>query len=120
MLHLRDPEDGPRALRLLRMTQTSSPNYVLMMSVDDARAYMEAQGRERLTAVCAAADALRAQLPALGYGDGQAAWGDTGLEFDPTRLVIRARPGWRGPGPGAGPAGHGCGDARYPPGGVRS
>lgn len=93
VLHLRDPEDGPRALRLLRMTQTSSPNYVLMMSVDDARAYMEAQGRERLTAVCAAADALRAQLPALGYGDGQAAWGDTGLEFDPTRLVIRAPQG---------------------------
>ena len=93
VLHLRDPEDGPRALRLLRMTQTSSPNYVLMMSVDDARAYMEAQGRKRLTAVCAAADALRAQLPALGYGDGQAAWGDTGLEFDPTRLVIRAPQG---------------------------
>ena len=69
VLHLRDPEDGPRALRLLRRTQTSSPNYVLMMSGDDARAYMEAQGRERLTAVCAAADARGAQLPALGYGD---------------------------------------------------
>jgi len=66
VLHLRDPEDGPRALRLLRMTQTSSPNYVLMMSVDDARAYMEAQGRERLTAVCAA-----------GAASGPGLWGWT-------------------------------------------
>lgn len=93
VLHLRDAADREKALRLLRMTQTSSPNYVLMMAVDDACAYMEAVGTACLAAVCAGADALRRQLPALGYGDGQAAWGETGLQFDPTRLVIRAPQG---------------------------
>lgn len=93
VLHLRDVEDNARALRLLRMTQTSSPNYVLMMSVDDARAYMDAEGGVRLKAVSEAAGALRARLPALGYGDAQALWRSTGLTFDPTRLVILAPQG---------------------------
>ncbi len=93
VLHLREADHGAHALRLLRMTQTSSPNYVLMMAVDDARAFMEAEGTARLAALCAGGDRLRKRLPALGYADAQAGWRDTGLCFDPTRLVIAAPQG---------------------------
>lgn len=80
-------------MTLLRLTQTSSPSFVLMMSMDDGRAWMEAYGRERLTATAQAADALRARLPELGYGDAHAGWQETGMQFDPTRLVITAPQG---------------------------
>ena len=93
VLHLRCPEDRPEALRILRREQTSSPSFLLMLSIDDAREWMALHGRERLAAVREAADALRAQLPALGYRDAHRLWADTGLCFDPTRLVIDAPQG---------------------------
>lgn len=93
VLHLRDATDKPRAMRILRREQTSSPSFVLLMSIDDSRAYMEETGRERLAAVAAAADELRRLLPGLGYADAHAAWADTGLQLDPTRLVIAAPQG---------------------------
>ena len=93
VLHLRDESDHPRALRLLRREQTSSPSFVQLMSIDDARAYMEECGGSRLRAVAAAADEVRAALPALGYRDAHAMWRGTGLRFDRTRLVIDAPQG---------------------------
>ena len=93
VLHLRKGADRERAMTLLRLTQTSSPSFVLMMSIDDGRAWMEAYGRERLTATAQAADALRARLPELGYKDAHAGWQETGMQFDPTRLVITAPQG---------------------------
>ena len=63
------------------------------MTIDDARAYMEQYGAERLTAVAAAADEVRRMLPSLGYADAHENWRDTGLTFDPTRLVIDAPQG---------------------------
>ena len=92
-LHLADERDHARALMLMRRGQSSSPNFVMLMSADDARAYMEDCGRERLRAVIAAADAVRAMLPGLGYRDAHALWRDTGLDFDSTRLVIDAPQG---------------------------
>lgn len=93
VLHLGDDGDHDRALRILRREQTSSPSFVLLMSIDDARAYMEEEGRANLQATAAAADALRAGLSALGYRDAHEAWRDTGLAFDRTRLVIEAPQG---------------------------
>lgn len=93
VLHLRSSADRPRAMRILRREQTSSPSFLLMLSMDDARAYMEETGREGLRRVSEAADAVRSRLAALGYGDAHAAWGDTGLTFDPSRLVIAAPQG---------------------------
>lgn len=93
VLHLRDGRDHPKALRLLRREQTSSPSFIQLMSIDDAREYMALHGRERLEAVAAAADEVRRALPALGYGDAHALWKDTGMTFDPTRLVIDAPQG---------------------------
>lgn len=93
VLHLRNAADRPRAMRILRREQTSSPSFLLMLSIDDARAYMEEMGRERLKRISMAADELRARLPGLGYADAHAAWADTGLTFDPSRLVITAPQG---------------------------
>lgn len=92
-LHLAHEADHTRALTLLRREQSSSPNFVMLMTIDDARAYMEQSGRERLAAVTAAADEVRRRLPSLGYADAHAGWCDTGLTFDPTRLVIDAPQG---------------------------
>lgn len=93
VLHLRNAADRPRAMRILRREQTSSPSFLLMLSIDDARAYMEEMGRERLKRISTAADELRARLPGLGYADAHTAWADTGLTFDPSRLVITAPQG---------------------------
>lgn len=93
VLHVREAADAPRALSLLRLTQTSSPSFVLMQAIDDARIWMEARGRARLRTVAAAAEKLRRRLPALGYADAHADWRGTGLSFDPTRLVIAAPQG---------------------------
>ncbi len=92
-LHLRREDDHVRARMLLRREQSSSPNFVMLMSIDDARAYMEEAGEAVLAAVSAAADEVRQALPSLGYGDAHALWCDTGLQFDPTRLVIDAPQG---------------------------
>ncbi len=92
-LHLRDEGDHARALQLLRRGQTSSPSFISLMSIDDARAWMELHGRQRLQAVAAAVEEVRRGLPALGYQDAHALWRDTGLAFDPTRLVIDAPQG---------------------------
>ena len=92
-LHLAHEEDHIRARMLLRREQSSSPNFVMLMSIDDARAWMEENGREAIAAMCAAADEVRRALPALGYGEAHARWQNTGLQFDPTRLVIDAPQG---------------------------
>ena len=92
-LHLAHAADHPWALTLLRREQSSSPNFVMLMSIDDARAYMEEGGAARLAKVSAAADEVRRLLPSLGYGDAHEGWRDTGLAFDPTRLVIDAPQG---------------------------
>lgn len=93
VLHLADEADRPAAVRLLRRGQTSSPSFVHMLSIDDAREYMDLYGRERLSRVVAAADALRRKLPVLGYADAHGAWREVGLTFDPTRMVIDAPQG---------------------------
>lgn len=93
VLHLADTADHARALRLLRREQTSSPSFIQLMSIDDARAYMQEQGTARLTAIADAADEVRRALPFLGYADAHAMWRETGLQFDRTRLVIDAPQG---------------------------
>lgn len=92
-LHLRDEADHAKALRLLRREQSSSPNFVMLMSIDDAREHMRLYGRERLDDIVAAVEEVRRALPFLGYRDAQEMWRGTGLTFDPTRLVIDAPQG---------------------------
>lgn len=93
VLHLRNAADRERAMRILRREQTSSPNYALMASIDDARAFMEAEGKERLARTAKLAGILRQVLPITGYEEAHSQWGRTGMTFDPTRVVIHAPQG---------------------------
>ncbi len=93
VLHLRDPADRSRALTLLTREQSSSPSYLLVRSIDDARAWMEEKGRSRLRDTARAVRALRDALPGMGLTDPHSLWSETGYEFDPTRLVIDAPEG---------------------------
>ncbi len=93
VLHLRDEADHARALRLLRREQTSSPSFIQMMSIDDARACMTEHGAAQLAAVAEAADEVRRGLKDTGYADAHAMWRGTSMQFDRTRLVIDAPQG---------------------------
>lgn len=93
VLHLRDASVRGRAIRLLRREQTSSPSFVMMMSIDDARAMMEARGETELRRVAAQAEEIRSLLPSFGYRDGREGWQGLGMTMDPTRLVIAAPQG---------------------------
>ena len=92
-LHLRDRSDRSRALNLLTREQSSSPSYLLVRALDDARVWMEDHGRERLALITEAVDGLRARLPEMGLKDNHRLWSETGHDFDPTRLVISAPEG---------------------------
>ena len=80
-LHLAEGMDARRARRFLRMVQTSSPPFPILRSLDNARAWMDAHGREALAALCAQIRVLRRRIEALGGYVCR----DTD---DPTRLVI--------------------------------
>lgn len=93
VLHLKHGEDRQKAMRILRREQTSSPNFVLLMSIDDARAYMEEKGREELKRAAKFAEILRKMLPVTGYEEAHSQWRETKQTFDPTRLVLHAPQG---------------------------
>lgn len=93
VLHLRDETEGAQALRILRREQTSSPSFLLMRSIDDARALMEMEGAERLKRLTDALEKLRLRLKTMAYRDAHALWRETGEQFDPTRLVLDAPEG---------------------------
>ncbi|MDR0897978.1 MAG: DegT/DnrJ/EryC1/StrS family aminotransferase, partial [Oscillospiraceae bacterium] len=83
-LHLSAGMDAPRARRILRMVQTSSPPFPILRSLDEARAWMDIYGREALGQLKLRLAALRNEVAALG--------GYTPvLTDDPTRLVIEPR-----------------------------
>ena len=69
--------------RILRLVQTSSPSFILMMALDDARDYMEIEGREKLQTVSRWADEIRET-----FGDPRGGWREEGWFLDPTRLVL--------------------------------
>ncbi len=92
-LHLAKGEDAQRALRMLRMVQTSSPAFYLLQSLDDARAWMDAHGTAALGRLCALLKEFRTRMKPMGYADAHDTWSRLPLEFDPTRLVIAAPQG---------------------------
>lgn len=79
----------PETLRtILRMVQTSSPSFVLMQSMDDARAWMDAYGRDACERLLKAAEAFRLKAAALGFTDDR-----IGYPADRLRLTLRAPQG---------------------------
>ncbi len=84
-LHAREGIDIDRLRRMLRMVQTSSPSFLTMLSLDDARAWMDAYGREAIRLLTKSIEETAKICHALGY--------DRLICADPLRLVLKAPQG---------------------------
>lgn len=83
-LHAAAGEDAERLRAMLRLVQTSSPSYLLMAALDQARADLDVRGREAL-------EALRDRLPKAfpnGLRNAHEFWRALPMELDPTRIVV--------------------------------
>ena len=89
-LHAGPGVDAARLRAMLRAVQTSSPSFVTLLALDDARAWMEQNGAEAVARLKAAAARFHARAAALGYADGQ---DEPGWAYDRTRVVLRAPQG---------------------------
>lgn len=87
-LHANAQIDAELLLRRLRMVQTSSPSFINMLSLDDARAWMDENGAEAIKRLRGAVRRFHERARALGYADGQ-----DELTYDRTRLVLKAPQG---------------------------
>ncbi|MEM1280205.1 MAG: arginine decarboxylase, partial [Cyanobacteria bacterium P01_H01_bin.152] len=88
---------GPRVNRVrlrqaLQLTQSTSPNYLLLASLDAARQQMATAGRELMARTLAIAQQVRSgvsQMPGLTVLSPQHLPGvDHDFQLDPTRLVV--------------------------------
>jgi arginine decarboxylase len=76
-----------RVRNVLQLIQSSSPNYLLMASLDTARRQMALNGQDLLDGAIALSEDARQRLGAL---PGLQVLGPAGhLAFDPTRLTVR-------------------------------
>ena len=91
-LHAADTIDHALLLRRLRMVQTSSPSFITMLSLDDARAWMDEHGRQAGADLLQALKDFRIKAAGLGYTDGQAGL-PKAVKSDPLRLVLDAPQG---------------------------
>lgn len=89
-LHAGPGMDAARLRAMLRAVQSSSPSFVTLLALDDARAWMEQNGAEAVARLKAAAARFHARAAALGYADGQ---DEPGWAYDRTRVVLRAPQG---------------------------
>jgi lysine decarboxylase len=95
LLHVKgDRMDIGRLKANLQMMQSTSPSYILQVSLDLARSRMATQGRDILERLIAMSDGARRELSSLPgievLGDGLV--GESEIAgYDPIRLVISAR-----------------------------
>lgn len=91
-LHAMTGVDAARLRAMLRLVQTSSPSFLTMLALDEARAWMDAHGAAACDALARRLAHTRAFARARGYADGQPTAPD-GCRYDPLRLVLRAPEG---------------------------
>lgn len=91
-LHAAEGVDIHLLRRRLRMVQTSSPSFLTMLSLDDARAWMDANGRCAAEKLQDALEHFLAQAAQWGYRNGQAVL-PAEVAADPLRLVLDAPQG---------------------------
>jgi len=84
--------DGGRLLRCLRMIQTSSPSFLSLLSLDDARAWMDKFGAQACTALAESVSHFYHQVELMGYCNGQTD-APEGFVYDPLRIVLLAPEG---------------------------
>jgi arginine/lysine/ornithine decarboxylase len=85
MLHLRgDRVDAARISRSLQLLQSTSPNYLLLASLDAARHQMAIVGKELLSQILSQVETVRLQLRSIPGIEVFEYWGG----FDRTRLTV--------------------------------
>ncbi|MEG0049587.1 MAG: aminotransferase class V-fold PLP-dependent enzyme [Clostridia bacterium] len=89
-LHANERVEQERLLRTLRMVQTSSPSFVILLALDDARAWMDAQGARACAELRGELVHFHEKASALGYANAQ---DEQGMAYDPLRLVLYAPQG---------------------------
>ena len=88
VMHVMDSADRAEAMRIVRREQTSSPSFLLMRSIDDARAWMDENG-EQLNERMKRLDRIAREAEKMGFADPRKAWAEeTGYAYDRSRLVI--------------------------------
>ncbi|MDK2882459.1 MAG: hypothetical protein PWP58_795 [Bacillota bacterium] len=86
--------DPKRVKAVLNLTQTTSPSYVLLASLDMARKQMALKGKELVAKALRLARWVRAELaqvPGLTLLDETVLNGAGCYAFDPTKIVVNAR-----------------------------
>ncbi len=91
-LHAMPGVDATRLRAMLRLVQTSSPSFLTMLALDEARAWMDMRGAAACDALARRLIRVRAFAASLGYADGQQD-APEGCRYDPLRLVLRAPEG---------------------------
>ncbi|MDD3214073.1 MAG: aminotransferase class V-fold PLP-dependent enzyme, partial [Eubacteriales bacterium] len=91
-LHAMRGVDAERLRNRLRMVQTSSPPFTIMLSLDDARAWMDLHGKAACEKLASAMERFRTQAAELGYADNQRD-APEGMGYDRLRLVLAAPQG---------------------------
>lgn len=98
VLHAAQTVDANRLLRTLRMVHSSSPSFLIMETLDSARAMMDERGFAELTELKGRIDAFWELLRAAGYKNAQDGWRAAGITCDPLRVVVdcaaHGRTGW--------------------------
>lgn len=93
-LHTAPGIDASRLRALLRMVQTSSPSFIGLLSLDDARAWMDVNGKVACADLNRELKCFYAQAAALGFPTGQDD-APPGHMYDSLRLVLQAPEGGR-------------------------
>ena len=88
-LHAMQSVDALRLRDILRMVQTSSPSFLLMQSLDDARAWMDLRGESACERLATAMERFYHEAAKLGFPNGQPQPPDP-LRYDRLRLVLDA------------------------------
>ena len=95
MVHCREGRiNVPRLKAMLQLVQSTSPNYILMASLDVARMQMATEGRQLINRAVELADWVRSeinQIPGL-YCFGREKIGNPGVfDFDPTKVTVTVK-----------------------------
>lgn len=80
-----------RVLQMLQLTQSTSPNYILMASIDGARALMEEQGHALMARTLRLARRLRDEVNRIDglFSFGRERIGQCGIhDFDETKVTV--------------------------------
>lgn len=86
--HVRE-EESEQIKRALTIFQSSSPSYLIMASLDSARAYLQSYSEEKLEALMLSIQAIKTGLQDIDQLE-VVDWSERGYQSDPLKVTIRS------------------------------